>query len=42
MKTLNKLLYNLKIDAILGDQSIQVSAIFFDSKKVIDASLFLQ
>ena len=41
MKTLNKLLYNLKIDAILGDQSIQVSAIFFDSKKVIDASLFV-
>ena len=41
MKTLSKLLYNLKIDNILGSQSVQVSAIVFDSKKVIDASLFV-
>ena len=41
MKTLSKLLYNIKIDEILGDQSVQVSSIVFDSKKVIDASLFV-
>ncbi len=41
MKTLSKLLYNIKTDEILGDQSVQVSAILFDSKKVIDASLFV-